>query len=132
MVKECPRSSITLHALNGQSTRNCSSSQQISSKPQMFSITNEFNSHVTRLFSRIQRSFLQSLFLTRNRGGIPCVVSLAGHDAASANGPVTAGELVITTRVGSKRITTIMLYSKEPFDEAFDALMTLRASNGRF
>ena len=41
---------------------------------------------------------------------------------------VTTVKLVSTTRVGSNGMTTIMLYSKKPFDEA----MTLRASNGRF
>ena len=40
--------------------------------------------------------------------------------------------LVITTRVGSIGITTIMLHFKESFEKAFDALMTLRASIGRF
>ena len=130
MVKN--RRRTTCVAPNGRSTTNHGSSQQISSPPQMFSKATELNSHVTRICSLIQRSIHQSLLLTRNGGGIPCVVSLVGHDAASANGLVTAGELVITTRVGSNGITTIMLYSKEPFDEVFDALMTLRASNGIF
>ena len=47
-------------------TRNRASSQQISLPPQMFSKTTEFNSHVTRLCSLIQRSIHQSLLLTRN------------------------------------------------------------------
>ena len=54
------------------------------------------------------------------------------RDAAFANGAVTTGKLVITMRVGSNGITTIMIYFKEPFDEAFGALMTLRASIGGF
>ena len=40
--------------------------------------------------------------------------------------------LVITTRVGSIGITAIIVHSKMPFEKAFDALMTLTASIGRF
>ena len=58
--------------------------------------------------------------------------NVAGHDAAFAGLLVTTVKLVFTTRVGSNGITTIMLYSKMPFNEAFEALMTLRASIGRF
>ena len=39
--------------------------------------------------------------------------------------------LVITTRVDSNGITTIMVHFKESFEKALDALMTLRASMGR-
>ena len=53
---------------------------------------------------------------------------LDGPDAAFVGQLGTWDPLVITTRVDSNGITTIMLYSKMPFDEAFDALMTLRAS----
>ena len=53
-------------------------------------------------------------------------------NAAFVNSAGTTVKLVFTTRVGSNGITTIMLYSKMPFNEAFDALMTLRASIGRF
>ena len=101
----------------------------------MFSNATEFNSHVTRICSLIQRSIHQSQLLTRNQGGVRCVVSTPAtlaHDAAFVNGLVTTGKLVITTRVGSNGITTIMLYFKQPFNEAFEALMTLRASIGRF
>ena len=54
------------------------------------------------------------------------------HDAAFVGKLGTWDPLVFTTRVGSNGITTIMLYSKMPFNEVFDALMTLRASIGRF
>ena len=54
-----------------------------------------------------------------------------GHDAAFVGLLVTTVKRVITTRVGSNGITTIMMYSKMPFKKAFDALMTLRASIGR-
>ena len=50
------------------------------------------------------------------------ICRFAGHNSKT----------VFTTRVGSNGITTIMLYSKMPFNEAFEALMTLRASIGRF
>ena len=55
-----------------------------------------------------------------------------GRDAAFAGLLVTTVKRVITTRVGSNGITTIMMYSKMPFENAFDALMTLRASIERF
>ena len=133
MVKSRRRRRTTCDAPNGRSTTNHGSSQQISSPPQMFSKATELNSHVTRLCSLIQRSIHQSLLLTRNWEDVARdVLSLVRHDAASAKRSVTAGELVITTRVGSNGITTIMLYSKMPFEKAFDALMTLRASIGRF
>jgi hypothetical protein len=57
---------------------------------------------------------------------------VAGHDAAFAGLLVTTVKLVFTTRVGSNGITAIIVHSKMPFDEAFEALMILRASIGRF
>ena len=65
--------------LNGRSTTNHGSSQQISSPPQMFSKATELNSHVTRLCSLIQRSIHQSLLLTRNWGGVECGAMVAGE-----------------------------------------------------
>ena len=59
-------------------------------------------------------------------------MQLDGHHAAFVGQLGTWDPLVFTTRVGSNGITTIMLYSKMPFNEAFEALMILRASIGRF
>ena len=53
-------------------------------------------------------------------------------DAAFVNSAVTTVKRVITTRVGSIGITAIIVHFKESFEKAFDALMTLRASIGRF
>ena len=57
---------------------------------------------------------------------------LDGHNAAFVGQLGTRDPLVITTRVGSIGMTTIMLYSKMSFETAFDAMMTVRASIGRF
>ena len=57
---------------------------------------------------------------------------LDGHDATFVGQLRTWDLIVITTWVGSNGLTPIMVHFKEPFDEAFDALMTLRASIGRF
>ena len=104
--------------LNGRSTTNHGSSQQISSPPQMFSKATELNSHVTRICSLIQRSIHQSLLLTRNEGGIARDVwLLARHDAGFVKRSVTAEELVITTRVGSNGITPLMMHFKQSFNE---------------
>ena len=131
MVKNRRRTTCVVP--NGRSTTNRGSSQQISSPPQMFSKATELNSHVTRICSLIQRSIHQSLLLTRNEGGIARGVwLLARHDAGFVKRSVTAEELVITTRVGSIGITPLMVHFKQPFKKAFEALMTLRASIGRF
>ena len=58
--------------------------------------------------------------------------AMVQHDAAFASLLVTTAKRVITTRVGSIGITTIMFHFKESFEKAFDALMTLRASIERF
>ena len=131
-MKLMMKNPTTCDARNGRSTTNRGSSQQISSPPQMFSKATELNSHVTRLCSLIQRSIHQSLLLTRNWEGVVCKVSMGRRDAAFAGLLVTTVKLVITKRVGSIGITTIMLHFKEPFKKAFDALMTLRASIERF
>ena len=57
---------------------------------------------------------------------------VGGPDAAFVNSAVTTGERVVTTRVGSIGITGIIVHSKMSFETAFDAMMTLRASIGRF
>ena len=57
---------------------------------------------------------------------------LDGHNAAFVGQLGTWDQLVITTRVGSIGITAIIVYSKMPFEKAFDAMMILRASIGRF
>ena len=54
------------------------------------------------------------------------------HHTAFVGQLGTWDPLVITTRVGSIGITPLMVHSKMPFKTAFDALMTLRASIGRF
>ena len=54
------------------------------------------------------------------------------RDAAFAGLLVTTVKRVITTKVGSIGITAIIVHFKESFEKAFDALMTLRASNERF
>ena len=127
------RRRTTCVAPNRRSTTNHGSSQQISSPPQMFSKATELNSHVTRICSLIQRSIHQSLLLTRNGGGVALVVwSLGKPDAAFVNSAVTTGKRVVTTRVGSIGITPLMVHFKQPFKKAFESLMTLRASIGRF
>ena len=65
-------------------------------------------------------------------GGLGCIVSLSVIDAAFAEDPVTAGELVSTARVGSNGVKAIMLYSKVPFGKPLDAMKAVRASNRRF
>ena len=55
-----------------------------------------------------------------------------GHHAAFVGQLGTRDPLVITTRVDSNGITTIIVHSKMPFEKAFDAMMILRASIGRF
>ena len=45
--------------------------------------------------------------------------NVAGHDAAFVGQLGTRDPLVITTRVGSNGITTIMLYFKQPFNEVW-------------
>ena len=130
MVKN--RRRTTCVAPNGRSTTNRGSSQQISSPPQMFSKATELNSHVTRLCSLIQRSIHQSLLLTRNWEDVARGAATREPDAAFVNSAVTTGKRVITTRVGSIGITPLMMHFKQPFKTAFDALMTLRASIGRF
>ena len=57
---------------------------------------------------------------------------LDGHYAAFVGQLGTWDPLVFTTRVGSIGITTIMVHFKESFEKALDAMMTLRASIGRF
>ena len=54
------------------------------------------------------------------------------RDAAFVGLLVTTVKRVITTRVGSIGITPLMVHFKQPFKKAFEALMTLRASIGRF
>ena len=133
MVKNRRRTTCVVP--NGRSTTNRGSSQQISSPPQMFSKATELNSHVTRLCSLIQRSIHQSLLLTRNGGGVECGAwspALENSDAPFVGLLVTTVKRVITTRVGSIGITPLMVHFKQPFKTAFDALMTLRASIGRF